>query len=66
MTGSLSLENGDTVTARRGRNGFTEIELKRIKELLNLGLSIAEIARRFNCSLNPIRRIKKEINESLS
>jgi hypothetical protein len=26
-----------------------------------LGLSVAEIARRFNCSLNPIRRIKKEV-----
>jgi DNA invertase Pin-like site-specific DNA recombinase len=61
MIGILNLVNGGmTMTARLGRNAFTDKERQRIRELLNLGLSVAEIARRFNCSLNPIRRIKKE------
>lgn len=49
------------MTARLGRNAFTEKEIERIKELIKTGVSIADIAKRFSCSLNPIRRIKKEM-----
>ena len=49
------------MTARTGRDKINEKEIKRIHELIKLGLSIAEIAKRFNCSLNPIRKIKKEM-----
>jgi DNA invertase Pin-like site-specific DNA recombinase len=62
MIGFLNLVNGDIVmTARTGRDKINEKEIKRIHELIKLGLSIAEIAKRFNCSLNPIRKIKKEM-----
>jgi len=62
MIGFLNLVSGDIVmTARTGRDKINEKEIKRIHELIKLGLSIAEIAKRFNCSLNPIRKIKKEM-----
>lgn len=62
----MSLTNGETMAARLGRNSLSERERQRIKELLSKGLPVAEISKIFNCSLNPIRKIKKEMNESLS
>lgn len=53
--------NGGTMAARLGRNAFTEKEIQRIKELILLGTPATEISKRFECSLNAVRRIKKEL-----
>lgn len=59
MTGSLNLENGGTLTARTGRNALSEREIKRIKDLILLGIPSTEISKRFECSVETIKRIKR-------
>ena len=59
MIGNLSSVNGGTMTARTARNALNEREIKRIKDLILSGIPSTEISKRFECSVETIKRIKR-------